>query len=192
MYDSHPGFFPAVIINAIESKIRECGFGCATDMLPNGGASPYSGIFPVSPEALAELAAEPGFNDKPAIDRVFTALIRSAKPGKPPLKQSRMLVISPTDVRVLLVIAFGFTPIVDDLTDLKKSGSWSLSYRQTAAGALPSVGQGEIVRDADALAEMMVELETQLKALQEKHGTTAPPPRQHPFAGMPIGLIQPE
>lgn len=188
MFDNHPGFFPSVIINAIEGKIRECGFACATDMLP-GGAS-HMGILPFSPEVLADLAQEPGFNDKPPIDRLFTALIKSAKPGKPPLKQARMLVLSPEGIRVVMVIAFGFTPIVDDLTDLKKSGSWSLSYRQIAATAPPpSVGQGEIVRDADSLAEMMGELEVQLKALQELHGTKTPDPREmhrgHPFIGIP-------
>ncbi len=191
MYDAHPGFFPAVILGTIERAIQACGFVCATDMLP-GGASPYGGILPVSPEVLAELAAEPGFNDKPPIDRIFTALIRSAKPGKPQIKQGRMLVLLPDVPRVVMAVVFGFTPIVDDLTDLKKSGSWSLSFRENAADAPPFVGQGEIIRDAEHLAEMLTTFKAQLGILQAKHGTTAPEPEQrHPFGRGGIQLLGP-
>ena len=188
MFDNHPGFFLAIVLGAIERKIQSCGFVCATDMLP--GPAGHMGFLPFSPEVLADLASEPGFNDKPPIDRLLTALVKSAKPSKPTLKQGRMLVLLPDYPQSIMTIVFGFTPIVDELTDLKKSGSWSLSFRQNLLDATPSVGQGEIVRDADLLTEMLMELEIQLGALQQKHGTKAPEPGPPDISGLPLAMIR--
>ncbi len=175
------------IISAIEAAIHELatsrGLLIASDESSRSDASMLGGMFQLDADTVDGLRAEQGWNDQPVIERLLMAALKSGQKAKAKPESRRLLVLLP-DMRVVVVIALGFSGIADTL-DVMKTGTWSLSF--SVKGGTPCNGQGELVKNGEELYDMLGRLGMVFMGLQKDHGVPAPKPRSDMWDGVSIG-----
>ena len=181
-YSPSPGLIAGGIVNTLQMAAQANFLHLATDQLPAGGGG---GLLPIDAEVLQEMKDEEGWNDKPMIDRVLTALIATGKKKqKPAATITRLLVIVPTKSEVHMVIAFGFTPVnPDDVIALAEDVS--NGAREGWVGArdwavlLLLYGSGLRVSEATGLTGAVLPLGTTLRVTGKRNKTRIVPLLEH-------------